>query len=355
MAGMDEQPLRVAVIGYGIGGAVFHAPLITAAPGMQVAFVVTGNEERAADVSRKYPEATVVASADELWGHAGDIDLVVITSPPREHAPQALAAIGLGLPVGVDKPFATSVEQGRTVLDVAAHANVPITVFQNRRWDGDFLTLRRLLGEGVLGEVSRFESRFERWRPMPKGGWREQGGADEGGGLLFDLGAHLIDQALLLFGPVTQVYAEVDARRPGVRADDDAFVALTHANGVRSHLWASSVASDFAPRLRVLGNRSAYVKYGLDPQEDALRVGRRPDLEADWGSEEQARWGSVGTPGDVSQVATEPGAYQHFYAAVGAALRGEGELPVDPRDAVEGLRVIAAAQRSNSEHVVVTL
>jgi predicted dehydrogenase len=355
MVPMSEQPLRVAVIGYGIGGAVFHAPLVQATPGMQVSFVVTGNDERAAEVRARYEGATVVTTADDLWGRAGEIDLVVVSSPNREHAPHALKAIAAGIPVVVDKPFAIDVEQAQGVIDAAVAARVPLTVFQNRRWDGDFLTLQRLLREGVLGKVTRFESRFERWRPTLKGGWREVGGAGEAGGLLYDLGAHLIDQALVLFGPVTHVYAEADIRRPGALNDDDTFVALTHASGVRSELWASAVASNLGPRLRALGDRAAYVKYGLDVQEDALREGRRPDLEDRWGAETEAQWGEVGTPGDSSPVATEPGAYQHFYAAVGAALRGEGDLPVDPRDSVEGLRIIAAAQRSHRERGVVAL
>jgi scyllo-inositol 2-dehydrogenase (NADP+) len=352
---MGLHPLRVAVIGYGIGGAVFHAPLVASTAGLQVAFVVTGNEERAADVRRGYADAAVVASPDELWARADEIDLVVVTSPNREHAPLALTAIAAGLPVVVDKPFAIDAEQGQQVIDAAAAASVPLTVFQNRRWDGDFLTLRRLLRDGKLGAVTRFESRFERWRPTPKGGWRELGGVDDAGGLLYDLGAHLIDQALVLFGPVAQVYAEVDIRRAGVRTDDDTFVSLTHANGVRSQLWVSAIASSLGPRLRVLGDRASYVKYGLDVQEDQLRAGRRPDLDADWGSEPEAQWGEVGTPSGTSPVRTEPGAYQHFYAAVRAALRGEGELPVDPRDSLEGLRIIAAAQRSHRERAVVAL
>jgi predicted dehydrogenase len=190
---------------------------------------------------------------------------------------------------------------------------------------------------------------------MLKTGWREIGGPGEAGGLLFDLGAHLIDQAMLLFGPVEQVYAQVDTRRPGALNDDDTFVALTHTGGVRSHLWVSAVASDVAARMRVLGSRAAYVKYGLDVQEDRLRDGRRPDLEADWGAEPESMWGLLGTPGDSSPVATEPGCYQRFYAEVAAALRGEGALPVDPADSVRGLRVIEAAQRSHRDGVVVRL
>ena len=352
---MSEESLRVAIIGYGMGGAVFHAPLVAATPGMRVAYVVTGNAERAAEVRGRYDGAMVVPSADELWGQANDIDLVVVTSPNRAHAPQALAAIAAGLPVVVDKPFAVDADHAQAVVDAAAAAKVPLTVFQNRRWDGDFLTLRRLIAEGSLGAITRYESRFERWRPMPKGGWREIGGDDEAGGLLYDLGAHLIDQALVLFGPVSSVYCEMDRRRPGVTNDDDTFVALTHANGVRTQLWVSAYASNLAPRLRVLGDRAAYVKYGLDVQEAALRGGERPDLVRDWGVEPATAWGELGTPDDVCPIATEPGAYQHFYAAVGAALRGQGDQPVDPRDCVEGLRVIAAAQRSHRERAVVSL
>src|SRR5207237_3760146 len=137
----------------------------------------------------------------------------------------------------VDKPFATNVGEAQSIIDAAAVRGVPLTVFHNRRWDGDFLTLRRLLDEGVLGTVTRYESRFERWRPVPKGGWRESGSPDEAGGLLFDLGPHLIDQALVLFGAVSHVYAEVERRRDSVETDDDVFVALTHASGIRSHLW----------------------------------------------------------------------------------------------------------------------
>jgi predicted dehydrogenase len=347
--------LNVAIIGYGIGGAVFHGPLVEATPDLRVAYVVTGNGERAAAAKRAHDGVSVVRSADELWARADSIDLVVVTSPNREHAPQALAAIEAGLPVVIDKPFAIDVAQGERVIYAARAAGVPLTVFQNRRWDGDFLTVRRLIGEGALGDVTRFESRFERWRPMLKGGWREVGGAGEAGGLLYDLGAHLIDQAMQLFGPVKQVYAQVDTRRAGVLNDDDTFVALTHENGVRSHLWASALASNLAPRMRVLGNRAAYVKYGLDVQEDRLRDGRRPDVEADWGAEPESMWGELGTPGDSTPVATEPGCYQRFYEDVAAALRGGSALPVDPADSVEGLRVIAAAQRSHRDGVVVSL
>jgi scyllo-inositol 2-dehydrogenase (NADP+) len=252
----------------------------------------------------------------------------------------------------VDKPFTTTPEQGRALIEEAQRRNLLLTVYQNRRWDGDFQTVRRLTSEGTLGRVLRFESRFERWRPTPKGGWREQADPAEGGGLLFDLGSHLIDQALLLFGPVTSVYAELDRRRPGVVVEDDVFVALTHASGVRSHLAMSAVAAQPGPRFRVLGERAAYVKYGLDVQEDALRGGQRPD-RAGWGVEAREHWGSLGTGDDVHVVETLPGAYPAFYAGVVAALRQGAPPPVDPRDSVHGLEVIDAARRSAAEGVIV--
>ena len=352
---MSDQPLRVAVVGYGLAGSVFHAPLIAATPGMTVSVVVTSNAERAEQARLAYDGVRVFDSVDEVWPRADEIDLVVVATPNRMHAPVAHAAIEAGIAVVVDKPFAVTVGEARSVIEAAAARGVPLSVFQNRRWDGDFLTLQRLLGEGALGDITRYESRFERWRPVIKQGWRESGSAADAGGLLFDLGAHLIDQALVLFGPATHVYAEIDERREGVQAPDDVFVALTHASGVRSHLWCSAVAADLAPRLRVLGSRSAYVKYGLDVQEDALRNGGRPDRDPSWGAEPEAQWGTLGVGGDASPVATEPGAYQRYYAGVAAALRGEGRLPVEPSDSVEGLRVIEAARRSHELGQVVTL
>jgi predicted dehydrogenase len=355
MGAMTNQHSRVAIVGFGLAGSVFHAPLIDATPGLTLGAVVTTNPGRAEQARREYPGVSVLASPDDVWRAAETFDLVVIATPNRSHAPLAKAAIAEGIAVVVDKPVATSVAEATAVLEAAAAAGVPLTVYQNRRWDGDFRTLRRLLDEGVLGTVSRFESRFERWRPVPKGGWRENGAPEEAGGLLFDLGPHLIDQALQLFGPVARVYAEVLCRRPGVETDDDVHVVLTHASGVRSDLWASAVASDLGARFRVLGDRASFLKHGLDIQEDALRGGGRPDRDDAWGAEPASMRGAVGTPGDASEVASEAGAYQDFYAGVATALRDGTPMPVDPHDSIEGLRIIEAARRSHETGAVVEL
>jgi predicted dehydrogenase len=272
--------------------------------------------------------------------------------------PLATAALEAGLPVVVDKPVAGTAAEARELAALADERGLLLSVFQNRRWDNDFLTLRSLLEKGELGDVWRFESRFERWRPQPKGGWRESGDPAEIGGLLYDLGSHVVDQALVLFGPVTEVYAESDIRRPGAETDDDTFFALTHANGVRSHLYVSATTAQLGPRFRVLGSQAGYVKYGLDPQEAGLREGLRPGPR--WGAEPEGLWGRIGSgesplTGAGRPVPTLPGDYPAYYAAVAAALTGAGPNPVTALEAAAALDVLEAARRSARDKVTVTL
>jgi scyllo-inositol 2-dehydrogenase (NADP+) len=348
--------MRVALIGYGVGGAVFHAPLIAATPGLELAAVVTRDPDRADAVRARYPGCEVVDDAERLWRDDAAFDLVVVAAPNDAHVPLALAAIRAGLPVVVDKPLAITPADGERLIAAAEEAGVPLTVFHNRRFDGDLLTVQRLLAAGDLGRVHRFESRFERWRPAPRpGAWREAEPATSGGGLLLDLGSHLVDQAIVLFGRPHRVYAEVDVRREGVRGDDDVFVALEHPDGVRSHLWASAVAAQLGPRFRVLGARAAYVKHGLDGQEDALRDGAVPDAPG-FGTDPPETFGHLhGDPDGASVVPTERGDYRRFYVLLEAALRGAGPLPVDAADAVEVLRVLEAAAASAASGEVVAL
>ncbi|MEV4770435.1 Gfo/Idh/MocA family oxidoreductase [Micromonospora humida] len=349
-----RHPLRVGLLGYGVAGRVFHAPLIAATGGLRLAAVVTADPQRRQQVADEHPDARVVDDAGALWADPDALDLVVVATPNSSHVTHARAAIAAGLPVVVDKPLAATAADARALVDEADRRGVPLTVFQNRRWDGDFRTVRRLVEDGTLGRVTRFESRFERWRPQIRAGWREGGSPADAGGVLYDLGAHLVDQAVQLFGPVDTVYAEVDRRRPGAQVDDDAFVALTHVGGVRSHLWMSAVTAQLGPRLRVLGDRAAYTCHGLDGQEDALRRGGRPDAPG-WGEVTPDRYGLLGAGDDLRPTPTEPGRYQDFYAQVEAALRGDGPLPVDPRDAVRTVELIELAHRSAAERTVLTV
>lgn len=335
---------RIAVIGYGLAGSAFHVPFIAAVDGLRVTAVVTRDADRAARARAAVAGVDVLDSAEGIWANRDRYDGVVVATPNRSHAALASAAVRSGLPVVVDKPLAVSAAQAQAVVDLAREHDVLLTVYQNRRWDAELLTLRRLLDDGALGTVHRFESRFERWRPVPNDSWRESGDPDDGGGVLLDLGSHLVDQAVHLFGPVTSVYGEVDVRRAGARADDDVFVALRHAGGATSHLWASAVAAHRGARLRALGSRAAYVAPELDPQEAALRAGASP-AEPGWGAVPQRDWGRVVAGVDDRPVPSEPGNYGAFYAGWRDALHGRGPVPVDPADAVATLRILEAARR----------
>ncbi|MFG2295365.1 Gfo/Idh/MocA family oxidoreductase [Streptomyces sp. NPDC048603] len=353
------SPLRVGLIGYGLAGSVFHAPLVAATDGLVLDTVVTTRPDRREQARAEFPDARIAATADELFARTPAVDLIVIASPNKTHVPLATTALKAGIPVVVDKPLAATAAEARALAELAEQRGTFLSVFQNRRWDNDFLTLRRLIATGELGEIQRFESRFERWRPQLKGGWRESGAPEEIGGLLYDLGSHLVDQALVLFGPAVRVYAETDTRRPGAETDDDTFIALTHANGVRSHLYMSATAAQLGPRFRVLGSSAGFVKYGLDPQEAALREGRRPTGRP-WGEEPEHCWGTVGSgesplTGGGRPEPTAPGDYPAYYAAVAAALRNGGPAPVTAYEAAHALEVLEAARRSSAEGVTVPL
>jgi scyllo-inositol 2-dehydrogenase (NADP+) len=321
---MAAGPPRVALIGYGLGGAVFHAPYIAATAGLSLAAIVTGNPERQAQAERTYPEAALLGSADDLWSQAGDFDLAVVATPNASHLPLTLAALDAGLAVVVDKPLAPAAAEARLLVDAARERGKLLTVYHNRRWDGDFLTLRGLIEGGELGAVLRFESRYERWRPAVAAGWRNDPDPAEGGGILIDLGSHVVDQALHLLGPPRHVYGEVRQVRPGAQTDDDAFVAIEHESGTISHCWMSAVAAQPGPRFRVTGERAAFV-YG-EPAEveeaDAL----------------------LGAGDEVRMIPTSPNQWNRFYEGVAVSLRDGVPPPVDPADAVATLEVLEAAR-----------
>lgn len=348
------RPLRVGLIGYGNAGSTFHAPLISTTPDLELAAIVTSDPERQARARADHPTAVVVNKPRQLWTEADGLDLIVIATPNRTHAPLARAALTAGLATVIDKPIAVTADEAAELIALAEAHDVLLSVFQNRRWDSNFLTARHLVESGRLGTVWRYEARFERWRPALKGGWRELGDPGEAGGLLYDLGSHLVDQALQLFGPADRVYAELDVRRPGAQADDDAFVTLHHASGVRSQLSMTVLTAGPDPVIRVLGDQGSYAKHGLDGQEDALKAGLTP-LSPDWGVEDATLRGVLDDGSGPVVVESVPGAYQVFYARMAAAIRGAGPVPVDPRDALAALRVLEAARLSAQEHRVVTL
>ncbi len=333
--------IRTAMIGFGMSGKVFHTPFLADNPAYSLDVIVTGNPERAALATQLHPTARVVPTTEELFAGAADLDLVVIGTPPSTHLALADAALDAGLHVVVDKPFVPTVANGEALLAKARAANRVLTVFQNRRWDSDFLTVRRLLAEGALGEVVLLESRFDSWKPAGLRSWKGTATIAEGGGLLADLGPHLIDQALQLFGPAVEVYGETSRHSEPreAEADDDAFVSLLHASGVRSRLSMNIVTGLPAPRFRVLGTAATFESWGMDPQERQLDAGMTPSDPA-YGIRAEEEWGTLGTPEASRCVRPERGAYGEFYRLLAAALTHGGPLPVDPEDALAAMRII---------------
>ncbi|MGH8971109.1 MAG: Gfo/Idh/MocA family oxidoreductase [Actinomycetes bacterium] len=329
---MADDDLRVGLVGYGMAGRDIHGPLLRATEGLWVTHVVTANEARARAASQEMTGARVVSAYDEL---PADLDLVVLASPNHVHVEQARAAVERGIAVVVDKPLATSLTDAQDLVDLASRLRVPLTVFQNRRWDSEHLTVRRLVAERRLGDVVRYEARYERWRPVPKTRWRENLSTDEGGGLLHDLQSHLVDSAVDLFGPVVSVYAELAAL--STRGDDVTFLALEHRSGVRSHLGATSLAGAPGPSTRLLGRAGAYV---------VANVGDEWSPHTDWADRDDGHRGWLVHGEERHPVRREAGGWDDFYRAVLAMVRDGAPPPVDPRDAVHVVEVLDAARRS---------
>lgn len=349
---------RAALVGYGFGGSVFHAPFIAAEPRLELACVVTGNPERQRQAAARYPRVTVLASLEELLGQIDDLDLVVVSTPNATHVTVAEAVLRHSRPVVVDKPVAPTADEVRHLAELAVAAATVVVPFHNRRWDGDFRTVVSLLEADQLGTLHAFESRFERWEPrVPSGpdrAWKRDGSPGAAAGVVHDLGTHLVDQAAVLFGRPDAVYAEVACRRPGAEVNDDAFIALRYADGPRVHLWASAVAADQGSRFRLLGSAGAYTKSGMDVQEAALIGGSLPGDQS-WGEEPASSWGRINTGVEVRAVATHAGAYGLFYAGIAAFLLDGAPPPVDIADALLAAEIIDAALRSTRTGTVITL
>jgi scyllo-inositol 2-dehydrogenase (NADP+) len=319
----------VGLIGYGLGGSAFHAPLIAAEPRLRLEAVVTS---RAGQVERDHPGTRVVGGAEELLADPA-VELVVVAAPNAVHHELAAAALRAGRHVVVDKPFTLSAADADELIALAEATDRRLSVFHNRRWDGDFLTVRRGVEAGVLGEVASFVSRYDRFRPVPKGSWKEE--AVAGSGLLWDLGPHLIDQAMVLFGPPRTVWADLGVQRPGVEAVDYVHLVLGYGRQ-RAVLQAAMLVRDPGPRFEVHGDRGSLVTWGLDqPEVRATLTGEVAGLE------QQGRLEGV------------PTAYGSFYAAMAAAVAGEGPVPVAPQDARATVAVIEHALTSAREGRVV--
>jgi predicted dehydrogenase len=335
--------IGTALVGYGYAGRTFHGPLIQACSDLSLRAVVSSDPSKVhADLPgiRVYPDLSA-ALQDPA------IALVVIATPNALHAAQARAALEAGRHVVVDKPFTVSLEEGRALDACAQSRNQLLAVFHNRRWDGDFLTLRALVTSGRAGRIVGFESRFDRFRPLRRARWREQ--AVAGGGLWFDLGAHLVDQALQLMGRPRRVHGDLAMLRDGAEVDDWAQVTLDYAQPgapAKVTLSASMLVGGGLPRFALHGTAGSWIKSGLDPQESQLLAGLRPG-DADWGLDPQPGQWFAGGPGE--RVPAQRGSYESFYRGCARAVRGEGPNPVPAVEALDVMAILEAAVRSARE------
>jgi predicted dehydrogenase len=337
--------MRVALAGFGSSGQTIHAPLLHEA-GCRVVAVSTRDPERGAAAEASFPGTEVVPRLEDLLAVPG-VDLVVLATPSGSHAEQVKAVVDAGVACLVDKPLAVDAAGAAEVVRHAEAARVPLTVFQNRRFDAEHGTVARVVAEGLVGTPFRYEMRWERWRPVPKDRWRENASAAEGGGLLLDLHSHLVDAAVQLFGSVTTVFATVEART--TTAEDDAFLVCRHDSGVVSHLGATSLAGAPGPRVRLLGTAAAYVMADFPGESNVWR---------DQADADAAHSGWLHRGEEREPVAKASVRQADLYRAVEAALASDdpqGAMPVDPWDAVHTLAVLDAARVSAAQERVVTV
>jgi len=337
--------LNVGLVGFGFAGKTFHAPVIRVVEGLRLTTIVQRHGGGAPDPA--YGEVEFVRSVDDLLSRA--VDLVVIATPNTSHHAIARQCLLAGRHVVIDKPFTTTVAEAEELVRLGEAKRRVLSAYQNRRYVGDFVTLRQLLSDGVLGRVTTFESHFDRFRPaLRPGAWREQ--PQPGSGLWFDLGPHLLDQALVLFGTPQAISADIRIEREGAAADDAFDVAL-HYPQLRALLRASVLTASPGPAFAVHGTKGSFIKYGFDPQEAALRSGHLPD-EPKWDAEPAELYGRVTTPEGTRTIATIPSSFTHYYENVRDAILGKAPLAVTPEQALNVMRGLELGVASSQQRCV---
>ena len=328
---------RVGIAGFGLAGRYFHAPLLIGA-GFEIASILTKNPERIKNAVTDFPAAKIVASIDELL--STKIDLLVVASTNDSHATLAIAALNAGVPVVVDKPMGRTLKETQEIIDVSKQTKVAVTTYFNRKWDSDSLTIKQIISEGVLGNIFRLDSRFERFNPkLKEDSWREKQSAAQGGGNLLDLQPHLVSTALDWFGPAKLVTSSVRSIRGA--ADDDITLVLKHDSGVDSYLSASAIIGGGGPRIRLSGDYGTLLIQDLDPQEALLKSGAKP-ANGKWQQSTKSK-AFIHRGNEITEYGSVDGNYTEFYTQVNGALSG-GKWPVSTDEALAVARIIDQAR-----------
>lgn len=335
---------NVGLIGYGMASRVFHAPFITTTPGLKLTKVF---ERQSSFSKEEYPFVEIVRDIDQFLNDE-ELDLIVVATPNSSHFELAKRALEAGKNVIVEKPFTITSAQAKELIDLANEKKLLLSVHQNRRWDGDFLTIQKIISANLLGSLVEYEAHYDRFRNFARGGWKE---SDEGTGVLYDLGSHLIDQAQVLFGVPQMITADIRVQREFSQVVDN-FELILHYDHLKVTLKSGMLVREPLPRYILHGTKGSFVKYGLDPQEEALNQGRKP-TEPNWGVEPKSQWGKINTDLDglhfEGAIETTPGSYQAYYQNIAASLRGETNPAVNAEEAFNIIRIIELALQSRLE------
>ncbi len=340
------KKIKVAMAGFGKGGSIYNAPIISSIDGLEISKILTNSPENIKTANQDFPEAMVVSGYDTILQDP-EIDLVIITTPNHFHKEFAEKALNAGKNVVIEKPFTPSVKEAKDLIHLASSKNKILSVHHNRRFDSDFLSIQKLLKQKKLGELVSYTTHFDRFRNEVKDSWKEEK-QNPGSGILYDLGSHLIDQALVLFGLPSEVFADIRIQRENAKVPDYFELLLFYSN-LKVSLNAGMLVKEKGPTFSIHGSKGSFIKYGDDPQEEQLKNGLKPDGNSDWGIESEKIWGNLNTIEETRTLESERGDYRIFYQNIYNAITSNEELLVKPEQARDVIKVIELAIQSNAE------
>ena len=343
--------INTALAGFGSGGRIYNAPIFSSVPGFKISKILTSSPENIKAAKQDFPDASVVSEFSDILEDPA-VDLIIVLLPNQLHYKFAKAALEAGKNVLVEKPFTTKTSEAEELIELARQKDLILSVNHNRRWDSDARTVRKLLKNRILGEVVEYEANFDRFRDKVKTGWKEDP-ENPGSGILYDLGSHLIDQALTLFGTPKEVFADIGIHRKDAKVPDNFHLLLFYPH-TRVILRAGILVKEKGPTIRINGSKGSFVKYGVDPQEEALKNGEKPKDHPDWGKESRETWGKLNTTSEENLLESEPGDYRLLYQNLYEAIVNGAPLEVTPEQARDVIKVIEMAEKSSRERMVVS-